>query len=654
VEVVPVAFIGRTSTLMQDPVASLRRQVRKSQAWLPAGFKIVAWYWDVESGGLDLEQRSQGSNWQAAAGAGIPRDGGMADLLRAARSPEPPFAFVICEDIERSARDNYNSLKLERRLRDEGIAIFATDEPFSIQGVNATTILVRRVKQGVAEWYRLQLKEKVWEGLKEHNYDGWNIGPVPYGYTAERHTHPNPMKAATGRTKTRLAADPARGPVITQIYQWRVRDQLGVPTIRARLNADPAAYPPPDPAKGWTLAGLYTILANPKYTGYQVLGRTHITGPSRRVEVPPDQWIWSREPTHPALVDKTIWDAAQEVSAARGNVQDAEQPKTRPGRRYRYRGRLWCKICKRRMRGVTRTTPHARKPASYTYYQCPHDPGARAHAAAYPEHPNVMISEKALMAATASFFTDYVFGPDRAAMLKAQLPTDAAQETGRRQAQARRLDKQLAKNETAQHALITELETPADPGDPAAQALRDRIRTRYRELHTEQKTLEAQRDQLDTAATEVYDPALLDALPILGDILTGAPAGQAEQLFEAFHLHAVFSKEHRQVTIRVTITDATPDAVTRLLADTRVTPAKMREHDFEEDSPAWSYSSHDQRGGPKLPSPPPRGLRPARPKLPAGLSPYGGKACGRPLSLPRPGRQPQQGSGAVAPLTIQG
>ncbi|MBV9795915.1 MAG: hypothetical protein JO016_18465, partial [Actinobacteria bacterium] len=50
-EVVPVAFIGRTSTLMQDPVASLRRQVRKSKAWLPAGFKIVAWYWDVESGG---------------------------------------------------------------------------------------------------------------------------------------------------------------------------------------------------------------------------------------------------------------------------------------------------------------------------------------------------------------------------------------------------------------------------------------------------------------------------------------------------------------------------------------------------------------------------------------------------------------------------
>jgi hypothetical protein len=85
--------------------------------------------------------------------------------------------------------------------------------------------------------------------------------------------------------------------------------------------------------------------------------------------------------------------------------------------------------------------------------------------------------------------------------------------------------------------------------------------------------------------------------------LTGAPAGLAEQLFEAFHLHAVYSKEHRQVTIRVTITDTTPDAVARLRADTRITPAKMREHAFEEADPALSYSSHDQRGRAKLPKP---------------------------------------------------
>src|SRR5205085_4864147 len=85
--------------------------------------------------------------------AGIPRDGGMADLLTEAKAPLPRFAAVVCEDIERSARDTFNALKLEKELSREGIPLFATDEPASIEGVNATTVLVRRVKQGVAEWF---------------------------------------------------------------------------------------------------------------------------------------------------------------------------------------------------------------------------------------------------------------------------------------------------------------------------------------------------------------------------------------------------------------------------------------------------------------------------------------------------------------------
>ena len=52
-ELVPVAFLGRTSNeRLQDPIASMRRQVRNSHAWLPKGCQIVAYYWDVESGGM--------------------------------------------------------------------------------------------------------------------------------------------------------------------------------------------------------------------------------------------------------------------------------------------------------------------------------------------------------------------------------------------------------------------------------------------------------------------------------------------------------------------------------------------------------------------------------------------------------------------------
>ena len=39
-------------------------------------------------------------------------------------------------------------------------------------GMNATTLLVRRVKQGVAEWLRHQIKEKSMAGPREHTLDG--------------------------------------------------------------------------------------------------------------------------------------------------------------------------------------------------------------------------------------------------------------------------------------------------------------------------------------------------------------------------------------------------------------------------------------------------------------------------------------------------
>ena len=101
-EPVPVAFTGRTSTLyLQDPAASLRRQLRECEAKLPAGWFIAAHYWDIESGGMDIEERGHGTEFEQFPDIGIPRDGGLADLLAEAASPVPRFAAVICEDIER-------------------------------------------------------------------------------------------------------------------------------------------------------------------------------------------------------------------------------------------------------------------------------------------------------------------------------------------------------------------------------------------------------------------------------------------------------------------------------------------------------------------------------------------------------------------------
>src|SRR5260370_132591 len=119
------------------------------------------------------------------------------------------FAVATAEDTERAGRAPSNAPNPEKRPPRHGIQVFATDEPAQVAGVNSTTVLVRRVKQGVAEWLRLQIKEKTWKGLVEHSLDGWNIGPAPYGYTADRAPHPVPVKPSQGLTKTHLTPSPA-------------------------------------------------------------------------------------------------------------------------------------------------------------------------------------------------------------------------------------------------------------------------------------------------------------------------------------------------------------------------------------------------------------------------------------------------------------
>ncbi len=572
---VPVAFLGRTSTLyMQDPAASQRRQLRECEAKLPPGWYFAAHYWDVESGGLDIEERGHGTAWQQVA-AGIPRDGGLADLLAEAASPMPRFAAVLCEDIERSGRDTFNALKLEKELAADGVALFAADEPINVAGVNATTVLIRRVKQGVAEWFRLQIKEKAWKGLREHSLEGWNIGTPPYGFAAQKVTHPVPFKAQQGRTKTRLILDPPRAAVVAQIFTWRVEEKLGVPTITGRLSADPQAYPPPDPEAGWTDSGVRSILRNPKYTGHMVFGRTRTTGGRSRA-VPPEEWLWSPEPTHPAIITRALFDAAQDIAAGKAGSRDGDDLSghvfTR--RSYILRSRLRCRDCRRRMHGITRPSSRyytSGPDASYTYYVCPHDAAKPRHAALSPDHPrSVSVREDTLLTVVHWFFRERIFGPERAALLAAQIPANAAAEAAQRDKQVTALQKRLRQIDASENAQAREIEALAhvkDPHSRAVTAMRTRHLARFTELEDDRAQVDDQLAALTKTTHDTGDPSLLDRLPMLGDLITEAPIRLQRRLYEAFDLNMLYNKHMHQVTIWATITPATPGTLAAIIAD---------------------------------------------------------------------------------------
>ncbi|WP_067818857.1 recombinase family protein [Actinomadura kijaniata] len=231
----PVAWLGRTSTDdQQDPTLSLPRQLHNARDALPAQCTIVAHFYDVESGRMDLDARGRGKAHEAF-DISIARDGGIQDLLAEAKRPDRRFVAVICESVERVARRTYFGTKIEYELEQAGVLLLAAHEPmpdFDRPRTGrarkcATPTLARRVKQAVAEWYVLNMLELSWDAFCEHTEQGWNVGKPCYGYRAKKTPHPVAAKRAEGRTKSRLIPHPVEGPTVTKIFELRAVRRLG-------------------------------------------------------------------------------------------------------------------------------------------------------------------------------------------------------------------------------------------------------------------------------------------------------------------------------------------------------------------------------------------------------------------------------------------
>jgi len=213
-------------------------------------------------------------------------------------------------------------------------------------------------------------------------------------------------------------------------------------------------------------------------------------------------------------------------------------------------------------------TPRARPYKDHVnlYYACSPDMTDPRIAAKYPGHVHALLADKLLTKIIAGVLDQRVFGADRAAMLTAQLPATAAEKTADRDRQAAALRRQLKKIETSQAALMTELEETG--ADPAAACYRQRIRDRYRERAAERAAAEQQLAELDTQ-TAADDPALLAAIPRAAGRFTTAPPEVREALYTALDVQILYRSDQNQMTIWVTITDATPQAIQDLLDDPR-------------------------------------------------------------------------------------
>ena len=550
------AFYGRVSTEdAQDPSLSIPRQLAACERVIrERGGELVACYWDIESGRKSLNAR--GAAPRERVGVATRRDGGLHQLLAAAT--DHGFDAVIVESIDRLSRMTADATRIERELEQLDIALFATDEPMT---ANATALLTRRVKQGVAEWYVRDLIEKSRRGMEESVRQGWHTGgPVPYGYQPQPHPHPNPHKAREGKKKHRLIPDPIRAPIVRMIFEDYCLHGLGLGALCDKLNSDLERYPPPARNKKddmplpstWSRAQLQAMLRNPKYTGYNVWGR-HDKRPGRPFIRPREHWIWSPEPTHEALISKDLFELV-EPQASRNEQQAklaapkqyAQRTGQRAGRLYPLRGRLRCGLCGRRMEGSHQKGAN--------WYRCQFVNRRGLAAADAAGHPRVLgIKEDTILDALFDFLNRRLFGPQRLQLLRDDLTQTLAGSWHDHETELSRRKRELTEIDRSLYRQALRLEEHDNPAHPVIALAKRRIE----ELSAQREDVERQLLALKARPPAEPRPdaieALLDAVPDLSAALRDYSDAELAELFNDFDIEITYNKHERSLQIAATL-----------------------------------------------------------------------------------------------------
>ena len=199
------------------------------------------------------------------------------------------------------------------------------------------------------------------------------------------------------------------------------------------------------------------------------------------------------------------------------------------------------------------------------YYQCAPLRNNRGRLDRFPDHPKAFYATEAnLLDAVAAFYADRVFGPQRRAILAADLAQTDNHAAEQRHAERSALQHKIADLERRQTALLRQAQD-GDPDDPFSRSLRQT----FNELDAPRRAIEQTLAELDRATPadkpDIDTQGLLDALPYLTANLTAAPSDLLQRLFEITQLEIRFH-DHDVVTITITL----PGGELPAVADTAI------------------------------------------------------------------------------------
>ena len=246
------------------------------------------------------------------------------------------FDIIIVWKLDRFARNRFDSAYYKNILKKNGVRVVSAKESIS---EGAEGIILEAVLEGYAEYYSVELAEKVTRGMTDNALKAMSNGGItPLGFYLDDEQH--------------LQIDESKAPFVREIFQ-RFADGEMIKTIIEDMNARGVGTtvrmtkrPGRKPyIKPLAYNNVRRMLSNRKYIGEYRFKDIVIEG------------------AIPAIIDKDLFEKVQKRLAVNTRAPAIHKAKDE----YLLTTKLFCGKCKAMMFGESGT---GKKGTTYRYYKC--------------------------------------------------------------------------------------------------------------------------------------------------------------------------------------------------------------------------------------------------------------------------------------------
>jgi DNA invertase Pin-like site-specific DNA recombinase len=211
-------------------------------------------------------------------------------MIGAAQKPNRDFQAILVHKFDRFSRSRADHTIYKALLKKLGISVISATEPTEPDTPHG--MLLEGMLEVISEFYNVNLKHETLKGMKENAIQGFHCGGrAPFGYRLVK----------TGSKVNYELGPDEEVDVLKQIFSMAAQG-MGGKKIARTLNEQGIPT-----GRRWSPSSVLAILRNEAYIGHRVWNKkSEVNGRKN----PQSDWIIT-EDSHPAIIDKKLWDAAQ-------------------------------------------------------------------------------------------------------------------------------------------------------------------------------------------------------------------------------------------------------------------------------------------------------------------------------------------------------